>query len=210
VRGSEGEGLLTRGNDPTLDLAVPQARPEKLKRRKVVDEDRLRKVFLLLPEETRDVLHLLTATAWHVSEVRRFAEAGEIAIGRDPGVLAVVKTRHKSGVWHGTNLHHAEHVETAKRIRARGRLPITETLCEHMRDACESAGLDKTKGEWFSLGQMRHTVLTYAVDNGSSPEQASEFAGHSNSKTTRAFYLDLGKPTVSVSVPRLTLVPKAG
>lgn len=197
------KGLLTRGNDPTLDLSVPQARPEKLRRRKVVDPERISAVHAWLPEETRDVLHFLTATGWHVSEVRRFAEGGELVRGTDPGVLAVVKTRHKSGRWHPTNLHHREQVEVARRILARGRLPIQETLCEHMRNACDKAGLSKEKGEWFSLGQMRHTVLTYAVEHGASPEQASEFAGHSNSKTTRTFYLDLAKPTVSVKTLRL-------
>lgn len=197
------KGLLGFAEDPSLDLPVPQDTPEKRRRRKVVDEERLQKVLAKLDDETRDILVLQGATAWHVSEVRRFAKAGEIRT--QPDYTVVLVTTHKSKDPTRTPVLHSEHIEAAKRIRARGRIHSNSTLAERMRVACDAAGLEPS--EHFRLGQMRHTVLTWAVDHGATPQQASEFAGHKSERTTRNFYLDQAVPTIRV--PVLRLVPKA-
>jgi hypothetical protein len=191
-------GLLKRTEDVTLDLPIPKAAPANITRRRVVAEDVLRAVIQRLPDETADVLALQLGTAWHVSEVRRFAEGGEIVPVAGQKALAVLVTLHKSGKRHNTPLFHQEHVDVAKRIRDRGRIPITEYLCIHMRKACADARVEP-----FHLGDVRHTVLSYGVEHGATPEQASAFAGHVSPTTTKKFYVDVAVPTASIPVLRL-------
>jgi len=189
-------GLLRHAEDASLDLRVPQYRPEQWKRRKVVPHEDVSAVLRLLPQPIRDMLHLLTATAWHVSEVRRFASAGEI-VRPTHGPLAVLVVRHKSGELHRTPLHHPEHLEAAMRLRGAS-LPSRVTTARQMRRAC-----DEARAPRFGLGVMRHSVLTWAHERGASAQQTSEFAGHKSTATTRRHYLDLAVPTVSVPVLRL-------
>lgn len=197
----EEKGLLERAQDATLDLKTPPIRPEKQKRRKVVPPEDVAAVLKHLPPLTCDVLHLLTATAWHVSEVRRFAKGGEIVVPmRAEGVLAVLVTRHKSGDLTKTPIVYPEHLEAAKRIRAAETLPTRMTLARHMRDAREAAGVP-----YFGMGQMRHSVLTWGVrDGGASVTDAKEFAHHRSEDTTKRFYVDLDIPRVALPVYRLT------
>lgn len=183
--------------DPAARLRVPQARPEKERRRKVVAFEDVQAVARHLKQPTRDVLHLLTATAWHLSEVRRFCEGGEVATPLHGEALAVLVVRHKSGGLVKQTILYAEHLEAARRLRERGSLPKRMTLARHMRAACDAAGVPR-----FGLGQMRHSVLTWAVEHGASPEEAAEFAHHRSSTTTRKHYLDLETPKV-VPIRRL-------
>lgn len=194
------KGLLTHAEDPTLDMPVPQSRPAKDERKKVVDQARVLAVLPHLDEKTRDLLRLQTGTAWHIAECRRFSEKGEVVpVGLGPlGPLAKISVKHKSGRRHTTPLSRLEHVEAAERIRARGFVLDDSTLNYHMARACAAAGIER-----FCLGAMRHSVLTWAVEMGASPQQASEFAGHRSLSTTRDFYLDTAVPTVSVPVLRL-------
>lgn len=207
----EEKGLLTRGKDATLDLSFPKTTAAKLRRRRAVTLEHVRAVFPHLPEETRDVLWLLTGTAWHVSEVRRFAEGGEIVrqLEGDPRVVLV--TRHKSGELTRTPLTDRGQMEAAERIRKRGRIPAKETLAQHMRDGCnavrekeaENGVAEENLTPHFRLGDMRHTALTYGVQQGASPQEASEFAHHRSLTTTKKFYIDLAVPTVSIPTMRL-------
>lgn len=195
------QGLVDRNQDATLDLKVPQASPEKLRRRKIVPVEDVAATLNHLPEVTRDILHLLSATAWHVSEVRKFAEAGEIRKGRaQDNVLAVLITRHKSGDFTKTPILYPEHLAAAERIRAMASFPKRITIARHMRKATKAAGV-----HWFGMGQMRHSVLTWGVqDGGASIQLASEFAHHRNRQTTERFYLDLDVPRAALPVYRLT------
>lgn len=196
----EERGLVRRAQDPTLDLRVPQARPEKQARRKVVPPEDVQAVLLKLPPATRDLLHFLTATAWHLSEARRFAEGGEIAtpMGGDGSALAVLIVRHKSGDLTKTPILYPEHLEAAKRLKERGSLPKRMTLARHMRKACAAAGVP-----WFGMGQMRHSVLTWGVERGATLEGAAEFAHHRSKATTQRFYVDLAVPKTAVPILRL-------
>lgn len=194
-------GVVERAKDATLDLAVPQARPEKLRRRKVVPPEDVQAVLQQLPQPTRDVLHLLTATAGHLSEVRRFAEGGELAQPLDGQVLAVLVTRQKSGDLTRTPLLYPEHLAAAQRLRQLGGLPKRMTLARHMRAACEAAGVP-----WFGLGQMRHSVATWARAAGAPVAEVAEFTGHHSPQTLRRFYLDLEH---AAPIPIRRLAPEA-
>lgn len=193
------KGLLTHRQDATVDLRVPQARPEKWTRRKVVAPEDVRAVLVALAQPTRDVLHLLTATAWHCSEVRRFAAGGEIVrpAGND-GPLAVLVARHKSGELTRTPILYAEHLAAAEQLRARGALPSRVTLERHMRRACDRAGVSR-----FCLGQMRHSVLTWAVEHGATADQAADFAQHRSKATTTRWYVDVAVPRTAIPILRL-------
>lgn len=188
-------GLLRHAEDPTLDLPVPQTPPEKWKRRKVVDRKRILAALPHLPDATRDVLLLQMGTAWHVSEVRRFAGAGEIRALKEGELLGVLHVRHKSGELTRTPLVHQEHLEAAQRIQKRGKIPGNHRLAADMRKACVAAEVAP-----FFLGAMRHTVLTWAVEAGSGIQQVSEFAHHRSVATTKRFYVDLGEPVAPVRV----------
>lgn len=193
------KGLLRHAEDPTLDLAVPQGTAEKTRRRKVVPRERVLAVIPHLRPEVRDVLILQTGTAWHISEVRRFAAGGEIV--RQPqgsDLLAVLVVRHKSGELIPTPIQYPEHLEAAERIRAQGRIPSKHAIADAMEAACLAAQVP-----YFTLGVMRHSVLTWAVEMGATPQQASEFAGHRSERTTRKYYIDLAVPTVRVPVLRI-------
>lgn len=186
------EGLVTTAEDVTLDVSVPQGRPEKHVRRKAVERSVVAAVFPHLEFREAAVLQLLCATAWHVEEVRRFAEIGEVAPGAGD-VLAVLQVRHKSGERTRTPLKHPLHVFAAECVRAGGRLPEVRWLNNHIWKACDELKLPR-----FRLGHMRHTVLTWAKDAGASMEDLAEFAGHKSPVTTRRFYVDQAVPTVAV------------
>jgi hypothetical protein len=190
-------GLLTHGEDPTLDLPVPQVVAEKLRRRKVVEREWVLKVLPHLPTVDRDVLVLQLGTAWHVSEVRRFAASGEIQL-LEGAPLAVISTRHKSREPASNALQYPEHLEAAQRLRALGRIPCPWSLASHLKSACSKAGVPQ-----FRNGVMRHSVLTWGREMGASIQQASEFAHHKSPTTTRQFYLDARVPVVSIPVLRL-------
>lgn len=203
---------LNIADDATINLHVPQIEPAKNKRRRAVSMADVEAVMPHLSAEVLDVLLLQSGTAWHISEVRRFAGSGEIVrpISGDP--LAVLVTRHKSGDLTRTPIRAPEHLAAAERILARGRIPIPETLADAMKRACEKvrakqaeAGVpEKNRMPHWRLGVMRHTVLSHAVEQGASPQEVSEFAGHRSVQTSRRFYIDVATPTVSVPVMRLT------
>lgn len=205
------KGLLHAGNDATQNLPIPKTVAEKLSRPKVVSEEHVRRVLPLLPDETRDVAILQLGTAWHLSEVRRFAADGEITPRVGGPLLAVLTVKHKNGELVSQPVVAQEHLDAARRIKARGRIPIPWTLAKNMREACdqirrEQAIADVPEKDWmphWRLGQLRHTVLTWAYARGASAEDLAKFAHHATPVTTRKFYLDLGVPSVSIPVLRL-------
>lgn len=192
------KGLLRHSEDPTVDLRVPQPSPERFRRRKVVAPEDVAAVLKVLPQPARDVLHLLTATAWHLSEVRRFVTAGELVERAGGPVLAVLLTRHKSGELTRTPLVFAEHLDTAKRLRAMADLPTRMTFSRQMRAACDEAGVPR-----FGMGVMRHSVLTWASERGATLGAAAAFAHHHNESTTRRFYVDMAEPVAPIPVLQL-------
>jgi integrase len=193
----EERSLLDRRTDATLDLKVPQASPEKRRRRKAVDAERVRAVLKVLAPAYRDCLLLLSHTGWHKSELARFARQPEARIAEGRGeVLAVLQVQHKGGETTRTPVSDRKVLEAARRIRMRGGLP--KDMDKTLKRACESAGVTA-----FTWGVMRHSVATWAIENGTSPEVVAEFLGHKDKRTTLAFYADVAVPTRGVRLPKL-------
>lgn len=213
------KGLLTSAQDATLDLKVPQAEPEKWKRRKVVPWVNVESVLAQLETEgaaaaelertpndklepgadqqrRRDCLLLLTATAWHVTELQRFIRGGELLRQAGGDVLAVLVVRHKGGHLARTPITHREHLEAAERLRASGEVP-RHLQKEHLA-ACKRAGVPG-----FGLGVMRHSVATWAVEAGASVESVASFLGHKDKRTTQRFYVDVAVPTNVIPLRRV-------
>jgi integrase len=181
--------------DPTAAGAwkVPQCEPEQLVRVKSVPRERVKKVRGHLAPSWRDALDLQAATGWHVTEVQRFASSGEIETKPQPalGIAAVVIVRHKSGDPHRTGVDQAT-LEVARRIRERGGVS-REHYYRAVQSACKAAGLKK-KAERFSPGQLRHSVATWAIDDGCDLGTVSTFLGHKSASTTRKFYTTHATP----------------
>jgi integrase len=208
----KARNVLTSAEDPTLDLPVPQAQPEKYQRRKAVSWQQVQDTFAQLAPAYRDVLQVLAATGWHVTELERFVRDGDSRVVRPPipvfdkrgrQVLAVLVTRHKSGKQTRTPIVEHAHLAAAERMKARGDMPrkLNEALLSAC-DAAEGAALTKNFAhevrEPFTCGVMRHSVATWAVELGASPQDASEYLGHEDKRTTERFYVDLYVPTATI------------
>lgn len=198
--------LLTSANDPTLDLPVPQGTPEKHRRRKAVSWEDVEKAFRCIDPAYRDMLQLLAATGWHTTELERFARDDESEIiipstrvldKRGNVVLAVLMARHKTGGWTRTPLVEPVHVAAAKAFRERRSVPRRANAA--VKAACVAAGVPV-----FTLGVMRHSVATWAIELGATEKEASEYLGHESKKTTRMFYIDVAVPTATVPTRVLT------
>lgn len=191
--------VLTSADDPTLDLKVPQAVPEKQRRRKALARERVLLALAKLEGAHRDCLLLLMATGMHVTELERFARDDEshlVELPRGAPGLAVLVVRHKSGEPYRVTLQHQEHVDAAVRLRARRSIP--RRLNHEVKAACRDA-----KVEPFTLGVMRHSVATWAVEDGADPRDVSQFLNHKDPRTTARFYTDVAAPSIRVPVLRV-------
>lgn len=201
----EEKHVLDRKDDVTLDLAVPQAVPEKHKRRKAVDRERVQAALGLLAPAYQDLLLLFGATGWHVTEMERFIREpeSEVVHAKRGGVLAVLVTRHKNRKHTRTPITSAEALAAAERLRARGTMPRRPNAA--LRRACLAAGVEP-----FTFGVMRHTVGTWAVEEGALPETVSAFLDHADKSTSQRFYIDVAVPTATVPLPALRVVRREG
>lgn len=227
------QGRLKPSEDPAVDLRVPRVRAERLRRRKVVDVEVLRRTHAVLRAPYRDILTVQLASAWHISEVRRWASTGELLPGVRGGraasstssppegtLLGVLVTwQAKSGEPTRTPIVHQEHLDAALRLMALRRgggrwFPGATAISKELRRACDEANRlaiaelgpledgSRRVPQW-SLGQMRHTVLTLARERGASIADIAAFAHHRSQRTTTQFYLDLREPVERVPVLRL-------
>ncbi len=173
------KGLFKFAEDPTLDLPVPK---DEQGRGRDVSEEVINKVLPLLHEHVRDVMLVQMATGAHISEVRRFAKAGELLLDY-MGWPAVIMTTHKTaGHVPLPPLQFPEHIEAAKRIKLRKRIPARHDLQIAMKAACTAAGVPQ-----FRLGQMRHSYATNAGQQGAALKEISEALHHASSATTQRY-----------------------
>jgi integrase len=195
------KNLLAHHQDPTLDLPVPQARPEKRKRRKAVELERVLAVMEYLEGPYRDIMVLLGATGWHVTELYRFVldERSEIIYAQRAGTIAVLITQHKNRDFTRTPVTDPDVLAAAERLRARGHVPKRPN--DALKEACRKARVPE-----FTFGVMRHTVGTWGVEQGASPERVSEFLQHKDKRTTQNFYIDVAVPTATIDLPKLKLI----
>lgn len=199
------KGLLRRAEDPTLDLQVPQARPEQLRRRKAVTVEQVEAALKHLRHDCRDLIVLLAATGLHVSEVARFAKTGELIEPtpekRAQGAIAMMAVQHKTGIRHVVALMSQDAVDAAGRIRVGGWVPSHSVLWHAMRAACGAAGVPV-----FNAGALRHSVATWLHEAGVPLAAISEQLGHRNPRTTADFYRYMGGQARPMPLPRLRLV----
>lgn len=195
------KGLVHHSEDCTVDLKVPQGKPAKWKRRRAVDTALVVRALRELRQPYRDILLLLTATGWHVSEARRFSSGGEIVrhAGRPDGVIAVLITLHKGGEPTRTPIYYPEHLEAAVHLRGLPRFPARASIARVMKKLCTRLGIEQ-----FRAGVMRHSVLSWAHDLGATAKETAEFAQHESDTTTRRHYLDLAVPRGDIPILRLT------
>lgn len=182
---------LTAAEDPTYGaLPVPQLRPEQWVRPKAFLREAHAAVMATLTGPWPDLLAVLAGTGWHVTELSRFARAGVVAdlpssASREHGAAAVlVCPRRKSGEEQRTPVS-AEVAEAARRVLKRGGFSVVR-LYMSVNAACRAAGVEP-----YSPGQYRHSVATWAVEQGADPAAVAAFLGHKSASTTRRFYATL-------------------
>jgi integrase len=186
----EHRHVLRSAEDPTLDLAVPQARPEQWKTPKAIPVADHRKVFAKIAAEWRPHLLVLAGTGWHVAELQRFAAAGAVgplpkSARRAHGAAAVLTCpRRKSGEVQRTPV--SEEVAAAARAVLAAGAFFKKPFYLAVAAACVEAKVPK-----FEPGQYRHSVATWAIERGDEPGAVAAFLGHKSPATTRRFYATL-------------------
>jgi len=178
--------------DPTAagGLTMPSAkkpnRPSKAVSREHVELARKH-----LVGTWRDALDLQRESGWHLTEIQRFATDGDIEppvpSQREVGIAGVLVVKHKSGEQHRTAVS-AGTLEAAQRLRKRGGFSIA-WYHRAVKTACKAAGITP-----FGPGRMRHSVATWAVDDGADLATVSTFLGHRSPRTTKKFYATHATP----------------
>jgi integrase len=193
------KGLIKHAEDATLDLRVPQARPEKFRRRKVVAHEDVQAALLKLKPPFSDILHVLAGTGLHVSEIRRLVLGqGEVVETTKERPVAVILVRQKSGEMTRARLEYPEYLDSMRRLMARGSFPNRMGLARAMKAACDAAGVPR-----FGMGVMRHSFLTWAHEDGAEMGALKEAANHRTEATTRRFYVDAAIPVGVLPIRRL-------
>lgn len=199
-------GRLRRAEDPTLDLKVPQARPEKSVRAKGYALSQVERVYAEIPSQLlRDTLCLRAKTGMHDTEIARIAR-GEAVLKRldDPsGIAGTITFSHlKAGKIHVVSVD-AQTFDAAARIQARG-TPLSRNAAKisldravkRLREAEPNAERRKQIPN-IHPSELRHSFATWARASGSvvRPTEGgvplAEIAavlGHTSARTTKVFY----------------------
>ena len=192
------KGLLKHAEDVSLDVPMPKVAAAKLTRKKVVEVERVRAAIRTTPLPWRDALILLVGTGWHVSELLRFAHDGELVRSTQKGVLAVAVTRHKTKRLTRTGIYLPETLAAAQRIREEGHACCDKVLNTHVARACLAAGVKP-----FTVGVLRHSVATWAIEAGAHMKTVFEFLDHQSESTTRNFYVDTAQAKTAIPIMRM-------
>src|SRR6266852_5670009 len=165
--------VLTHGEDSTVDLPVPQARPEQARRVKAVPRDHFDLALQHLTGSYRDGLIFLGATGSHYTELVRFIRDGSIepVPAGSSDAAGVLMFRHKTGVPHRVRVGEAA-LAAAQRLKERGVAWDHHRFNAAIRSACDAAGISV-----FHPGQLRHSVATWAVNAGADPTAVAAFLG---------------------------------
>jgi integrase len=203
------EGRLDLVDDPTHDLAVPQAVAEKSRRRKGYAMAHVAKVYAEITDQSiRDVIWLRAYTGMHESEIRRVA-LGRARLRRvdDPsGIAGTLVFPHKSGT-HVLSLAAGSYA-AAERLQRAGGIPGRVLIHRALERAARAAGVAKP-----NPSELRHSFATWAPDHGVEvrPTAAgvpmalvASVLGHRSQATTRKFYTEVDVPPM-IALPSLTL-----
>lgn len=133
-----------------------------------------------------DLLDILAATGWHVTELERFAARGTIVriVGRGPVLESPLA---KAGTPLRTEVSE-EVASVAERVLKHGSFSRTR-FDKAIKEARERTNTEVT------AGTFRHSVATWAINAGSSPAEVSAFLNHKSERTTRRFYATHAVPT---------------
>lgn len=201
---------ITAAEDPTLDtLKTPQAAPAQAKRTKVVPLEAIETVIARLAkgwtEEDGTVvlpapqfaaaLTVQAGTGWHTEEVIRFAANGwteparQQRAGAPDAAGVLVLPLHKRGDEHRSRV-------TERVLRAGEQLLRHGSFSRSRYDkavskACQVEPQVKPR---FTPANMRHTVSTFALEEGAELGQVSTFVGHRSPQTTKRFYATHAAP----------------
>lgn len=180
---------LEASQNPTAGLRAPQARPEQWTTPKAVSREELQRVREQLEPHWRDALDVLAGTGWHASELSRFAEAGAVEAhpGRS-GASVLLCPRTKSGEPLRTEVSDAV-AGAGRRVRARKSVDYFR-FREALLRASEAAGVSPA----LQPGHLRHSVATWAIEAGASPEAVAAFLNHKSTRTTLRFYATHATP----------------
>lgn len=207
------EGLLTRANDPSLDLAIEYAPPEKHRRRKAMTTETVEKAIAEMAKhapDVADVAIVLAATGLHISEVRRLHEGvgglfEPLDWQRPAGVLLNIAVLHKNKEGnerrrHAVAITDPSAADAARRMMSRAQFPSRQRIRTFSKKASEAIG------QKFSMGWSRHSVATWLAMQRVSDSDIAAQLGHSSTKQARSTYIDLGVGAHPVPIPRLKLV----
>lgn len=201
----EERHVLSRRDDATLDLVVPQSTPEKAKRTKAVPLQHVRAALRKLRGPYRDCLLVMAHLGWHVSELERFVRSPEATITDVPPKLrrklriptvAVLQVLHKSRVFTRSGITDPKVAEAAHRLRERGQVP--RKLNSHLYTACGKAGIPR-----FTFGVMRHSAGSWLLAEGNLAENVADFLDHASKDMLLKRYADVPIPKVIVRQPKL-------
>lgn len=189
------KGLVTSAQDATLDLAVPQSSPAKLRERQVVDHGVVQAVIAELPPgPDRDLLFVRAATGLHLTEIHRILRREHATLkqlseeqARDTGVLAVVRFLHKKKRIVPRSIRSRKVLDALLRLETSG--PVDRRANEAIKAACIKLELPV-----FKLKTMRHSWGTWHVERGATKAQVRDGYGHEDQRTTDDFYLDVAIP----------------
>ncbi len=187
---------LKPAQDPTFRaLESIQAKPAQWKKSKVIKPEDYRLVLEALEGHWRDGLEVLAGTGWHVTELVRFVISGDVEKHQKVENSVVLTCPATKG---GEVLRTAVSLEVGaagRRLRKRGAFD-RDKFDDAVKEASEKAGVKPH----ITPGRFRHSVATWAINNGADPAQVAAFLGHKSPRTTRKFYATHAVP---VKVPTL-------
>lgn len=210
-------GRLESKDDPTRDLLIPQARPEKTFRRKGYQASYVEEVYAALVsrpslhheakvdrQPVRDLLCAVAKTGMHYREVRKLTDPtrdqmGVAALRREKGqgeIAGVLTVHHKK------NAPHVQSVDLQTwaalvRLWNAGGPPSTSTVYKVMREVADQL----EHPDHLLLGELRHSFANWLRASGRevvpkagaglSIEKIQAALGHAaGSRVTAAHYLD--------------------
>lgn len=185
--------VLDVTQDPTFQtLTAPPARPEQWKREKTIPREHYQLAREHLAPHWRDGMDVQAGTGWHVMELVRFAKSGSVEPyprAGTPGIAGVlVCPQTKAGEPIRTAVS-ADVCNAARRLLERGDYS-RERYGMAIASACKAAAIPP-----FTAGCFRHSVATWAINNGADPATVAAFLNHKSPRTTRRFYATHAVPS---------------
>jgi integrase len=184
-------------------LVVGRSRPAQWVKPKMIPIEDYEAVRDALPAGAyRDALIVLAATGWHTTELGRFAKGGKTELlperrkAEGAGVLLCPRTKGGSAL---RTVVSAAAFAAAKRLRAEGHVALIYLQKKVNEAAAEVTQLRRAKNPGarevtVHLGSFRHTVATWAIEEGADPAAVATFLNHASAETTKRFYATLAAP----------------